>query len=292
MRKREGFESEKILVLPESRIRELSQHPLLKPLTTTDIGYFPHAKYHYRERFEGCDTYILMLCVGGAGWIQVGEEKRKAVRKYDVVVLPPGIRHRYGASEEHPWSIYWIHFQGESARDFVDLLPLAGHTLQVSGEDAVLLIEWFQPCFELLSRQGYSLAHCLFANQQLQQMLSFLAMQHAPGGDNVSKETVERSIRYMTLNLGANLSLRQLSEQANLSRSHYSAVFKRVTGASPLHYFTKLKMQQACTYLDLSAWSAKEIGAKLGYGDSLYFSRVFRKEIGMSPTAYRRKMKG
>ncbi|WP_238392297.1 AraC family transcriptional regulator [Paenibacillus antri] len=292
MRKREGFDSEKILVLPESRIRELSSHPLLRPLFATDIGYFPHAKYHYRERPDGCDAYILMLCVGGAGWIQVGEEKRKEVGKYDVVVLPPGAKHRYGASEDNPWSIYWVHFRGESARDFVDLLPLESHTLQVSGRDAVRLIEWFQPCYELLSRQGYSLAHCLFANQQLQQLLSFLAMQRTPGGDDSSKETVERSIQYMMLHLGSNLSLRQLSEQANLSRSHYSAVFKRVTGASPLHYFTRLKMQQACTYLDLSAWSAKEIGAKLGYGDSLYFSRVFRKEIGMSPTEYRRKMKG
>jgi AraC-like DNA-binding protein len=292
VRKKEGFEAEKILVLPEHFIRNLTRHPLAKILFVTDIGYFPNAKYHYRERSNGCDSYILIFCVNGEGWVRVGDTELREVRKYDLVVLPPHISHSYGASDTNPWSIYWIHFRGDLACHYFELLPLSDHMLQVSGSDAVRLIELFNPCYELLSEKSYSLSHCLFANQLLQHMLGILSLQISFSGDKMSNEYVEQSIQYMRQHIGANLKLSQLSDQANLSKSHYLALFKRVTGTSPLHYFMKLKIQQACTYLDLTEWSIKEISAKLGFQDSLYFSRVFRKVMGQSPSDYRKKIKG
>jgi AraC-like DNA-binding protein len=292
MRKTEGFESEKILVLPDHLIRELKRHPLAQTLFITDIGFFPHAKYHYRERLNGCDSYILIFCISGEGWVQVGGTSPRTVRKYDLIVLPPHIAHAYGASETDPWSIYWIHFQGNLAEHYLDLLPLSDYMLQVSGNDTVRLIELFDPCFSILSEKSYSLPHCIYANQLLLQMLGIASLQIPVSADKMSNDYVEQSIEHMKRHIGENLNLRQLSEQVNLSRSHYLSVFKRVTGTSPIHYFLRLKIQQACTYLDLTDWSIKEIGGKLGFRDSLYFSRAFRKIMGQSPSHYQEKKKG
>lgn len=292
MRKSEGFKSEKILVLPEHFIRELQHHPIAKTVFVTDIGFFPHAKYHYRERLHGCDSYIFIFCLSGKGWVQIGSTSPRTVRKYDMIVLPPHIAHAYGASDADPWSIYWIHFRGDLSADYFKLLPLKNHMLQVSINDALRLMDLFDSCFSLLSEKSYSFPHCIYANMMLQQILGIASLQAPVTGDNMSNEYVERSIDYMKRHMGEKLSLSQLSGHVNLSRSHYLSLFKKVTGLSPVHFFLQLKIQRACTYLDLTDWSIKEISGQLGFRDSLYFSRVFRKIMGQSPSDYREKKKG
>lgn len=69
IRKPEGFVEEKLYVLPEYWMKELEQEELTASLFITDIGYFPNARYHFRERLEGSPSHILILCEAGrAGW--------------------------------------------------------------------------------------------------------------------------------------------------------------------------------------------------------------------------------
>ena len=79
---------------------------------------------------------------------------------------------------------------------------------------------------------------------------------------------------------------------AGLSPSHLSVRFKKSTGYSPLQYFTQLKIQRACQYLDHTDMEIKEISAALGFSDPLYFSRVFNKLMKASPKRYRLRKKG
>src|SRR5690242_5324557 len=65
IRKADGFEAEKLIVFPDALLEDISQHLLVKPIYVTDIGFFPRAQYHYRERPEGCNTAIFIYCVAG-----------------------------------------------------------------------------------------------------------------------------------------------------------------------------------------------------------------------------------
>lgn len=292
MRKKEGFDLEKILVLPEPLLQEYAENPLTNKLFATDIGFFPHAKYHYRERPDGCDAFILIFCIQGEGWARTGEGEAKLIRKYDALVLPPHLTHAYGASADDPWSIYWVHFQGELAPHYFRLLPLSDYRIQVSANDALHLTDLFERSFAKLADKSYSLSHRIYANVLLQELLGVIAMQSPDAGERTLSDYVERSIAWMRERLTHKLTIGQLADSVNLSRSHYMAVFKRVTGSSPMHYFQQLKIRQACTYLDLTDWPVKEIAGKLGYRDALYFSRVFKKEMGSSPSQYRERKKG
>jgi AraC-like DNA-binding protein len=69
-------------------------------------------------------------------------------------------------------------------------------------------------------------------------------------------------------------------------------LFKEQTGYSPIDYFIRLRMHQACQLLDTSQLSVKRIAAALGYDDPLYFSRVFKGVNDISPTEYRLMRKG
>ena len=78
-----------------------------------------------------------------------------------------------------------------------------------------------------------------------------------------------------------------MAAQAGLSESQFSHLFKQQTGHAPLTYFIHLKMQHACSLLTLTQLSVKEIAQEVGYTDSYYFSRLFKKIIGVAPSRYR-----
>ena len=58
-------------VVPRPILERARSHPLVSPLTLTDIGWFPSARYHYRERPAGAPEHILIYCTVGKGWFEV-----------------------------------------------------------------------------------------------------------------------------------------------------------------------------------------------------------------------------
>jgi AraC-like DNA-binding protein len=64
-------------------------------------------------------------------------------------------------------------------------------------------------------------------------------------------------------------------------------LFRKETGASPIDYFLRLKIQKACQYIELSDMKLYEISTALGFESPTYFSRLFTKYMGIPPTAYR-----
>ena len=74
MKRKDGFSGERALVLPTSIIKEMEKNPLSAQLHITDIGYYPNARFHYRERQEPITQYVLIYCVEGSGWFRLNGE--------------------------------------------------------------------------------------------------------------------------------------------------------------------------------------------------------------------------
>ncbi|MBZ0300462.1 MAG: AraC family ligand binding domain-containing protein [Anaerolineae bacterium] len=105
IRIREGFEGQILHVIPRTTTEKVASHPLIYPLMPTDIGWYPHARYHYCQRDTGAPEHILILCVEGSGWCKLGE-KTLTVNQYEAALIPRGQAHIYGASDDDPWSIH------------------------------------------------------------------------------------------------------------------------------------------------------------------------------------------
>jgi AraC-like DNA-binding protein len=93
----------------------------------------------------------------------------------------------------------------------------------------------------------------------------------------------------MKANIGKRLSAEELAKPFSYSASHYTAIFKKKTGMSPIDYFIKMKMHYACQLLSQSKLKIKQIAEKVGYDDPYYFSRLFKQVMNESPKDYRNR---
>lgn len=293
IRKKDGFEAEKLIVFPEALLEDISHHLLVKSIYVTDIGFFPRAQYHYRERPEGCNSAIFIYCVEGEGWAILENKKKVTVPANTLLVIPARIAHIYGAAETNPWSIYWFHLNGEAVDQFIEHFDMSDSLLHVPASQAIRIIELFDECYETLLYKGYSPRHHLFVSQAIRYLLGiFTLLQGEPHRDELKNIHVERSIQYMLEHVEASLTLDELASHVGLSKPHFVHLFKQVTGYSPFDYYLRLKVQRSCQYLDLTSCSIKEISKSVGVADPYYFSRMFHKVMGQSPSEYRKVKRG
>jgi len=100
-------------------------------------------------------------------------------------------------------------------------------------------------------------------------------------------DLIRKSIHYIHLHYAESLSLEQVAEQIHLSSSHFSRIFHEETGESFVAFLTRIRIEKAKALLTAHSIPLAEIGARIGFKDQSYFTRVFKRSTGMSPGKYR-----
>jgi AraC family transcriptional regulator of arabinose operon len=292
MRKREGFKGQKAIILPQYIQEELASIPRTKLLFVTDIGYYPAAQFHYRERLSGSDQNILIYCIDKQGWIEINNVKIK-VRKDQFFIIPAYVPHKYGSDEKSPWTIYWIHFKGEISKEF---LPDSFSIVDLSPEENQRndrRIRLFEEIYQTLS-MGFSKENLEYSSICLWYLLG--SFQYIVQFERIRSikqfDIIERSILFMQENIHNKISLDMLAKHCGLSISQFSLIFKKKTSRSPIEYYNNLRIQNACQMIDFTDMTIKEISLQLDFSDQFYFSREFKKIMGYSPREYRKRRKG
>lgn len=289
MKKENGFPGQISFVIPEKITRLIRGNVLISDLYLTDIGYYPKARYHFRERPAGCSQFILIYCMEGKGEIRLNETVFMVPADH-FFIIPAGMPHSYHSNEQNPWSIYWIHFSGLKSgiysRFACQTMAIdQGKNSRVSGR-----VELFSEIFRNLDR-GFSIETLEYVNLCLPHLLaSFTHLsQFRLIKESGEKDPVSQSINFMLEHLTKKLKLDEIASETGLSASHYSRLFQTRTGHSPIDYFIQLKIQNACRLLGNSGWTIADVSREMGFDDQFYFSRVFHKVMGMSPVEYRKR---
>lgn len=292
MRIKDGFKGERYLVLPNAIIQSIEDNPLASVLYITDIGYYPNAKFHYRRRDVPIREYVLIYCIDGKGWYEV-DGKKFNVEKNQYFILPKDVVHAYGSNNDDPWTIYWIHYSGKLAQYYFPSDP-SPKTVSIDMASRInFRINLFEEIFNTLVA-SYSMENICFAMASFQYFLAslkYINQFRAADTTQVEDDTVSIVIHYFKENIERHLSLKDISDYIGLSPSRLSGLFKEKTGHSPLNYFNLLKITRACELLDKTEMKLHQIGPKIGIEDPYYFSRLFSKIMGMSPKAYRARLK-
>lgn len=285
-KKRDGFKGERLIVLPIEVFADYVKHPQVKRMYLTDIGFFPKAKHHYRERKEGVDQYIFFYCTDGKGIISVNG-KQYELHKNEAFCIPRNQSHTYYACDDDPWSILWVHLKGEDTKYFpLDECKIIHFSTDASTNRMFFL---FDLLFRVLEVTHYSLGNFIYISQILNLILAETYCREKPKSISKENRYVTHIIRFMYKNLHRNLTLNEVLIEFGYSKSYLNEIFQKATKHSPMDFYLNIKMQEACKLLRSSDLLVYEIAQQLGYKDQYYFSRIFKKIIGVSPLTYRNK---
>lgn len=281
----EGFRGQRLIRIPADLERSFAQGQMSKQLYLTDVGFYPPVENHRVERDTPLASHVLIYCVGGEGWCRFGN-RRQSVKRHSFVILPAGEAHAYGNRVGESWEIYWVHFKGEQSRLMAERLCDGRFGAGIMLSPRRELLQLFQQTISDLeqeaSREAYS-----FANARLWHLLGDMVYRRRfdLGGEG---KVIERALEIMKARVEESISLSELSKEIGLSSTYFCRLFKQRMDQTPIDYFIRIKIQRACQYLDFSDLSVQEVSGALGYDDPYYFSRVFKRIMGVSPLQYRK----
>jgi AraC-like DNA-binding protein len=215
---------------------------------------------------------------------------RHVVRPGTALVIPADEPHVYGSDDTDPWTVWWVHVEGEAVGELIaasgtsalrPVVPVPQLARAVSlVDDAVRALEKDESPSSLMSASGAAW-----------HLLSLLASgRHSP--DHGRPDSVALATAILQQNLNRQLSVTELADAVGLSASHLTARFREVLGCPPGKYQTRLRMSVARELLDTTDLPVASIARQVGYVDPYYFARQFRAVHGMTATAYRNGAKG
>lgn len=289
IKKKEGFQGQKAIVIPRPVLNtKCAKNTIIGNLYITDIGYYPKAKFHYRERPHGADQHILIYCHDGSGSVKIDKTEYK-IESGDFFTIPMKTKHTYAAAGKNPWTIYWVHFKGSISDNIVSSFKKQ-NSCKGFIQSSKKSIELFNEMYNQLER-GYGSGTLMYANMCLWHFLStFLYNDRVNEKEDLNqKNPIDTAIDFLGKHVDKVLSLEEIAREVNLSPPYFGTIFKQKTGFSPIEYFNHLKVQKACQYLLFTSLRIKEIALELGIEDQFYFSRLFTKVMGTPPNEYREK---
>ena len=272
-------------LLPKPVIKDLKENPISMSLYPVAMGFYKKAQDHTMSRTNH-DDYLLIYCVNGEGFLKQDNKSIK-ISAGDFIVLPKSISHEYSSKKKSPWSIYWVHCDGTLAKDYIAQISKQTSTNVLSiGLHSRLITEFEALLDTRLSRSLFE--SYLHSCSLLSQIITHTSLLYKQTQHKFDKSLDLEAIRSLMLtHIHQQLDIDTLANTANLSKFHFIKRYKALTGRTPINDFIQMKIEKACHLLDISDTSIATIGLELGYEDAYYFSRVFNKVMGISPSQYR-----
>jgi AraC-like DNA-binding protein len=240
--------------------------------------------------------HSLWLIVKGKGSFDINGTQYPA-EAGKLFFFSPGMQVERKTDPENPMEYYFLRFHYTESYDekeqwIFNEMPSVPFPLQgmYTVQNTPQLIYLLEQLDTLWKRRGHITAmrrKLMLQELFLTLMLDFRAQKIT--GDTTA--AIELTQDYMVGHYQEPLTLEGLSQMAGLSVSHYSRLFKKIIGYSPIDYLTHIRMDRAKELLSLSDYRLKSIANSVGYSDEFYFSRIFKKVTEHSPRAYAKKHK-
>jgi len=262
--------------------------------SVSDKDFFVHCSGRYRlihkdkfttERPGGSNNYQLLYIAQGRAKFMIHGEMHDLEKGHCVLYHPEEPQFYYYFLEDAP-DIYWVHF---SSREENELLKKTGfnkeniyfvgaHNSYVQLFDAMIQ--------ELQLKQPFFEEQLQFLMQELLLKMGRNQIREKSIFENYNKE-VEEAIRIFHLAPERDFTIKEFTKERGLNYYRFIDTFTHYVGVSPRQYIINIRMTIAKDLLMNSLFQISEVARLTGYENALYFSRLFKKTCGLSPTEYR-----
>jgi AraC-like DNA-binding protein len=270
--------------------------------TATSVGFArvaPHTKYpptrhpadHHFEWSEGriLQCYQIIFISAGSGIFESDHTRKpQAVESGSVLILFPGVWHRYAPDSDTGWTEHWIECQGPVFEEAVrtGIVQPTQPILHTGLEPD--LLRCFERCHALAARGALANQHLLSTmGAHLLSVIGYL--QGGPRFDRRIDELIERAHALIALRCQERLSLPAIAAELGVSYSHLRQTFTDRIGLSPKQYHCKVRLQKAQELLASTTRSVQEVADILGFHSAFQLSKQFKQHVGDAPQHWRSK---
>ncbi|MDA3797813.1 MAG: AraC family transcriptional regulator [Kiritimatiellae bacterium] len=234
-------------------------------------------------RGVGNNTYVFEYIDSGEGILKVGT-KQYHPHAGDVYIAPAHTNHMYRSDAKNPWIKYWLNVKGSLISSLLEVYCLNGvHYFTKCTEIKPLFIK----CLEILKKDPSA-----DLSIHIHEIIIELHKNHSQNLPDIIHISPESAIvqKYIESHITESvISLEKLASLINKSKPQLIRIFKKDLLISPYQYFLKRKIERSCELLVHSRKSIKEIAYFMGFTDEFYFSNIFKKRKGVSPSVYRKE---
>ncbi|MGG1515419.1 helix-turn-helix transcriptional regulator [Paenibacillus oryzisoli] len=266
--------------------------PKILDVVERDLSFWQTWGYQLlRERTR---MHIFALVVAGEGTITVGNGERQPLREGTLFQVWPGNRMDIVTSPEKTLCFYSVHYQ-------YGRLQWDGIKADWQGAEGPLPIDHVLPGLGTrdLEERFERLLRCWIQKEagfEWETRVDFLGLVQAAvaaaagrrGAEEAGAAAIVReAIAYMKTNFREELTREMMAGHASLSPAYFSSLFKKHTGYSPIQYLTRIRIDHAKQLLRESSLPIRQVAEESGIPDSFYFTRIFSRETGLTPSHYR-----
>ena len=218
------------------------------------------------------------------GEIEVDFEDEKIIAEAgDLLLIPAKQKHSCFMTQKKFARKYWCHFElKKEGRDFFDNYRLP-HKIRVGMDPSLIAI--FRELFE--SNEKPSPLRELLTSAAIGKLVSYYMERCEIVERTQDPDEIDRAIRFIKNNYHEAIPLERLAADANFTPNYFIKKFKERTGMTPIKYLNALRIEIAKDRLLHSGDSVNAVLEQVGFLDSAYFSKLFKKTTGYSPKAFR-----
>jgi AraC-like DNA-binding protein len=230
--------------------------------------------------------YQALYITRGEGEFESKLSSNRKVAAGNVVLLFPGVWHRYRPVADVGWDEYWVSYNGGYVEQLIEhgLLSPQSPVLRTGVDD--LLLHAYLTMLDRLRSEPVGFQQFLAASV-MEILAAILGAVRAQGTGGRMHELVCRAKSLLETKTDTTPVIEHLAASLGLSTTHFYRVFKQHTGLSPYQYHLQLRIERAKQMLHGTSISIKEIASALAFESPFHFSSAFKKKTGRSPSQWR-----
>ena len=248
----------------------------------------PEAYYFDVEKGRHLSEYQLLYIHNGEGLFEANGLKPQVIKAGTIVLLYPGVWHRYAPSQKTGWEEYWVGFSGNYAQYLLEQNCF-------SPQSPVIQLGFNNAFLETISKLIASTetsqeSEHKMASFHLIQLLGIVYASALISKQKISKkqEIINHILAEIHQNWNQNLVFETLASTQNVSYVWFRKAFKEILGTSPNQYQLMLKIRKAQQLITETTLPLSEIAYATGFESVFYFSKLFKQKTGLTPSSIRK----
>ena len=223
------------------------------------------------------DHHILLIDSGTCEVLH--KNKSYTLSRGNLVIYAPNEEQRYSFSSG--CSSMWCHFSGNLVDELFESCNLTSGVYFSNPNKEIF------ESFSTLIQRFHLFNKPTLANASLIELIYHISNSLTTSGQKPNSDIITQVLTYININYNKQLTLDELSKKAGYSKSRFSHLFLEIVGMTPIKYQNDIRLKNSCELLHSTNLTIAEIAQSCGFNDPLYFSRIFKKRLKISPTQYR-----